>query len=164
MKGNPACHPYTLFVAGLTPLYRTALLKSASIKIPILGYSAEADLQACKAAMGALSVMSHDHADVVRQRVYQDLVSKLFGNDHEEVRELKLFKTNEALRFGTDPKPDGSASSHVAGPLSSNTIGYDEDPIEHMSVHEDLRNLVHEAFSPNFDWHLPDDSSGSRMR
>ena len=84
IKANPACHPYTMFVAGLTPLYRSALLKAMPGTIPMLGYSAEADLEACKHTMTALASMSHDHADGVRRRVYQTLVSRVFGDDHEE--------------------------------------------------------------------------------
>lgn len=52
----------------------------------MLGFSAEADLEACKQTLNVLAVMSHDHADVVRQRVYQKLVSKVFGDDHEECK------------------------------------------------------------------------------
>jgi hypothetical protein len=59
IKGNPACHPYTMFVAGLTPLYRTALLKAMPATIPMLGYSAEFDFQACKHTLSALAIMSH---------------------------------------------------------------------------------------------------------
>jgi hypothetical protein len=84
IQDHPACHPYTVFVAGLTPLYRTALLKAMPTTIPMLGYSAEADLEACKHTLSALAIMSHDHADIVRRRVYQNLVSKVFGDDHEE--------------------------------------------------------------------------------
>jgi hypothetical protein len=35
IKGNPACHPYTIFVVGLTPLHRTALLKAMPATIPM---------------------------------------------------------------------------------------------------------------------------------
>lgn len=90
IQGHPACHPYTVFVAGLTPLYRTALLKAMPATISMLGYSAEADLEACKHTLNALAVMSHDHADVVRRRVYQNLVSKVFGDDHEECEYLQV--------------------------------------------------------------------------
>ena len=86
IQGHPVCHPYTVFVAGLTPLYRTSLLKSMPATIPMLGYSAEADLEACKHTLSALAIMSHDRADIVRRRVYQNLVSKVFGDDHEECK------------------------------------------------------------------------------
>jgi hypothetical protein len=33
-----------------------------------------------------------------------------------------------------------------------NPLVYDEHHIEHLAAHDDMRNFVHEAFSPTFDW------------
>jgi hypothetical protein len=136
-----------------------------------LGYSAEADLETCKHTLSALAAMSHDHADVVRRRVFQDLVSRVFGDDHEEcklkkgnshclylmtdprpiVRRLESIKSNEAMQPRSDPMSENWTSSYETGG-SPFPFRYDEQHIEHVTAHEDLRNLVHEAFSPSFDW------------
>ena len=88
IKMNPAAHPCTAFIAALTPLYRTKLLKSHPTVIPMLGYSAEDDLKACQNGLTALAFSSHDHSDVVRRRVLHDLVSNVFGDEHEECKRL----------------------------------------------------------------------------
>lgn len=157
IKVNPVCHPYTLFVAGLTPLYRTALLKAAPTTIPMLGYSPEADLEACKHTASALAVMSHDHADVVRRRVYQDLVSRVFGDDHEELRRLESIKSNKPEQSGGVSSSGNWTTLDPGG--SSSMFALDEHHIEHLTAHEDLRNFVHDAFSPNFDWPMSNDDS-----
>ena len=100
IKSNPASHPCTIFIAGLTPLYRTFLLKSMPATIPMLGYSADADLEACQHTLRALAVMSHDHSDVVRRRVFQNLVSKVFEDDHEECKNFKLTPNSLILTRG----------------------------------------------------------------
>lgn len=161
IKANPACHPYTLFVAGLMPLYRTALLKAMPATIPMLGYSMEADLDACKHTVSALEIVSHDHADVVRRRVYQDLVTKVFGDTHQELRQLESIKSHEALPSGSDSRHDDWTSTYDSG-LSSHPSTYDEQHIEHVTAHEDLRNFVHEAFSPHFEWPMSGDHHASR--
>lgn len=69
-------------VAALTPLYRTTLLKRNPMTIPNIGYSSDHDLEACQHSMSALA-SSRDHSDVVRRRVLQDLMKKVF-HDHEE--------------------------------------------------------------------------------
>lgn len=41
-------------------------------------------------------------------------------------------------------------------------FAYDEHHIEHLTAHEDLRHLVHEAFSPNLDWPMSNDYSSAK--
>lgn len=64
IKANPTCHPCTLFIAALSPLYRTTLLRATPGTIPMLGYSPEDDLQACQHALTGLEMSAHDHSDV----------------------------------------------------------------------------------------------------
>lgn len=88
IQANPAAHPCTIFITCLTPLYRTFLLKAMPATIPMLGYSAEAGIESVKQALRVLGSTSHDHADVVRRRVLQKLLTVVFGDDHVERKYL----------------------------------------------------------------------------
>ena len=71
-------------MAGLTPLYRTSLLRAMPATIPMAGYSVDDDLEACRNALYVLEYATHDHSDLVRRRVFQDLMRRVFGNEFEE--------------------------------------------------------------------------------
>ena len=78
------CNSGTGFIAALTPLFRTHLLRTMPATIPMLDYSPDNDLEACEHALNILAYASHGHADIVRRRVLQALMKKVFGDDHEE--------------------------------------------------------------------------------
>ncbi|KAF2484144.1 fungal-specific transcription factor domain-containing protein [Neohortaea acidophila] len=197
LNANPAVPPCTIFIAALTPLYRTTLLRSQSGTLSAIGYSAEADFTACQEAAAILAEKSHCHSDVVRRRVLQDLVRRVFSQDGLErtsspsllqnpfpphhataaaassrshvpsatafaVSRQSTIRSNyekeeelspddaagEAGEQQQQGQQESSAGAH-AGPSSAfGSMDYQEQQIEHYTAHEDLRNLVHEAFSP----------------
>lgn len=165
IKANPAVHPCTVFIAALTPLYRTTLLKSMPGTMPMLGYSAEDDLQACQDALGNLEYAAKDHSDTVRRRVLQQLITKVFGDDHEELKRLESIKSLPGQQSGTESTAGASsAREESSGGLHTQNswnmmdqpLEYHEHRLDHLTTHEELRDFVHEAFSPNLDpWAPP---------
>ena len=72
-------------------------------------------------------------------------------SNNGKVRQLENIPSNPAVPSGPASQTDGWTSSHDMG-ISPNPFIYDEHHMEHLSAHDDMRNFVHEAFSPTFDW------------
>lgn len=145
---TPGAHPLTIFVCALTPLFRTALTKSQSIPVHVLGYSAQEDHQACQHGLSTLPVASSDDADKAREVQLAHLIAKVFG-----------------VRPGQPPRADSNETRSTLQTTISGSSGLDgqfglpgdhrwnfhEQRLEHITAQDDMRNLVHEAFSPNAD-------------
>ena len=129
----------------------------------MVGYSAEEDLQACQNALANLEFAAKDHSDTVRRRVLQNLVTKVFGDDHEELKRLESIKSIGAEQGSAITSTSGDPSSGLHTQHSWDMLGqpleYHEHQIDHLTTHEELRDFVHEAFSPSLDpWQAPGSS------
>ena len=125
----------------------------------MLGYSEAADFQACKNTLAALESISHDRSDIVRRRVYQSLVVKVFGPGHEELRNLQVIPSNE------EPILSGPGISRPQNEgLDNLTMDFYHQNLELLNVHEDMTNLVNDSFDPNYMGYFgQDELPGGRM-
>lgn len=147
-------HPLTIFVASLTPAFRTALARPKSSPVNAMDFSAEEDYQACLQGISALTYAGRDNADKLRLAQLQHVVSKAFGKEPCQPRRLesdssRMTQTSSGMTSQTSDQSSGSDRQHELP--GHHDMVYNEQRLEHMTAHEDLRNLVHEAFSPTAD-------------
>lgn len=79
---NPAAHPMTLFIASLTPLYRTALHKSQPHVTNTRDYNNDEDEEAIQHGLNTLRFCAWDRADTLRISMLEQLVEKWFRHKH----------------------------------------------------------------------------------
>lgn len=78
VKANPAAHPLSIFIAALTPLYRTLLVNSGRSGA-FAANTNYGDAQACSHALGALrSMESTDRSDEARTSELDRLAAEVF--------------------------------------------------------------------------------------
>ena len=139
---SPAGHPITIFVASLTPIYRTVLGKANRTTQYPLGRSAEEDRQACRHGLDALTSETYDKADQVRRIQLHQIMAKVFGDMPALTDGLEVSHGSQAEQNTSQQQNP----QHIAHP----SLDYCEQELEHFTTHEDLRNFVHDAFSPGW--------------
>ena len=150
IKCTPGCHPLTIFVASLTPLYRTALTKSKGGAVSTVAFSEDDDYQACQSGLRALTFGAWDYADQARRAQLEYLMGKVFGIRPGQPPRMDSDQSRSTWQTTTS----GGRSSESDRNFSftgSHPITYTEQQLEHMTAHDDLRTFVHEAFSPTAD-------------
>lgn len=72
---------------------------------------------------------------------------------YDKVRQIESIPSIPGVNpsSGSGSQMGDWASSQDTG-AQLNALVYDENHIEHLIAHDDMRNFVHDAFSPTFDW------------
>lgn len=211
IKSSPVAHHMTIFIAALTPLYRTHLLRSQPMTIPAPTSFMEDDMRAAQHGINAIRNEPYDKNDLFRGDLLATMVTKVFGQHEAHQGEStsssagtssvaatghtrpKSFSMPHALQSSLPqvkvrpPSSDRSLpteasislspasqqqqqayptpgqgyptprsnSSHgqfmSMGPPQGTPMEWSEHRIAHLTAHEDLRDLVHEVFSPAVD-------------
>lgn len=226
IKSSPVSHHMTIFIAALTPLYRTHLLRSQPMTIPATTTFMEDDRRAAQHGINAIRNEPYDKNDLFRGDLLAKMVTKVFGqheahqgestssltetgmdataggaaggrrpksfsmphafssqqNTSNSLPEVKIRPPSSDRSIPTEasislspssqqqqqqqqaqayPTPGQgyptprSNSSHgqflSMGPPQGTPMEWSEHRIAHLTAHEDLRDLVHEVFSPAVD-------------
>ena len=163
----------TIFIAALTPLYRTHLLRTQPMTIPAAGSPMEEDLIAIHHAIGAIRNEPYNQNDLFRGDLLTSMVLQVFGRDAAKGEQLSLparmhapgamltvrckarrasndryILTEDSISVGPQELRGRTPSTAVEG---SRSMNWSEHRIAHVTAHEDLRDLVHEVFSPALD-------------
>lgn len=196
----------TIFIAALTPLYRTHLLRSQPMTIPSPTAFMEDDMRAAQHGIGAIRNQPYDKNDLFRGDLLESMVARVFGGyhetaaasqgesttagvDHQRPKAFSLpahafssqsnslpqvkvrppssdrsIPTEASISVG--PRTSRSPSlqerqqqnhhgynrqNQFMGPPQGTPMNWSEHRIAHLTAHEDLRDLVHEVFSPAVD-------------
>lgn len=71
----------TIFIAALTPLYRSHLLRSQPMTIPAPPSAMDEDLKAVQHGVNAIRNEPYDKNDLFRGDLLDNMVSRVFGQD-----------------------------------------------------------------------------------
>ncbi|KAK4508058.1 hypothetical protein PRZ48_001795 [Zasmidium cellare] len=222
IKSSPVAHHMTIFVAALTPLYRTHLLRCQPMTIPAPTAFMEDDMRAAQHGINAIRNEPYDKNDLFRGDLLASMVAKVFGqheaghqgestssvgmsgaagrpksfsmphallpstanNSHPppqvQIRPPssdRSIPTEASISIGppTPLSPHNLQQQHHQQPRSNSTssmnnhnhnrtqfthpppqggptpMDWSEHRIAHLTAQEDLRDLVHEVFSPAMD-------------
>ncbi|KAI7512522.1 hypothetical protein KC347_g2405 [Hortaea werneckii] len=151
IKCTPGAHPLTLFVAALTPLFRTYLIRSKGGSINAMPAAGDEDHQACRHAINVLRHAQWDYADQARRAQLEYLVAKVFEGRPAQPSRINSDQSRSTWQTTTSNGNSSGSETQQFNFSGSHPMSYTEQQIEHMTAHDDLRSFVHEAFSPTAD-------------
>lgn len=74
----------TIFIAALTPMYRTHILHTQSMIVPTVGSPTDSDLKAINHAIGAIRNEPYNEIDLLRGDLLASMVAKVYGSEAAE--------------------------------------------------------------------------------
>lgn len=85
-----------IFIAALTPLFRTHLLRMQPMTIPAPSSFMGDDLEATQHGIGAIRNEPYDEHDLFRVSLLESMVSKMFGDDVQQGEFITNTSTHSA--------------------------------------------------------------------
>ncbi|KAF2763607.1 hypothetical protein EJ03DRAFT_68530 [Teratosphaeria nubilosa] len=171
IKAVPSAHPLTIFVAALTPLFRTVTLRSRiSGSLAMMPSCVDEDFEACQNGISALAFQQWNKSDELRKTLLQQMSLRIFGG-RRPLAPKREDSSNSASTQDSyqsqprhsqqeqqqqqqhEPQMDGQGQYHggqYQAPQNFMT-DYHVQATDSYTAHDDLRQFVHEAFSPTAD-------------
>ncbi|KAH9824580.1 Fungal specific transcription factor domain [Teratosphaeria destructans] len=187
IEAVPSAHPLTIFVAALTPLFRTVTLRSrTSGSLAMMPSCVDDDLEACQNGISALAFQQGNKSDELRKTLLQQMYcSPTTQPLRHSLRPLAPKRQDSSTSASTQdsyPSPSGhprpqhdpqmrGQDQHHGGQypdphnlMADYHVQATDPACMHTSAsltifllcssytaHDNLRQFVHEAFSPTAD-------------